>query len=230
MNAPREGLITRVIAGSARNRLLTVLLAGGLALWGYYAMTRGPLDAIPDLSDVQVIVFTEWPGQSPDTVEDQITYPISTTLLAAPAVQFVRGQSFFGLSFVYAIFEDGTDMYWARSRVLEYLNEVRGQLPEGVTPTLGPDATGVGWVFEYALVDDTGRLDLQQLRSLQDWNVRYALESIPGVAEVASVGGFVKQYQVILDPDRLAALGIPLRDVVRAVREANEQVGGRGAT
>jgi Cu(I)/Ag(I) efflux system membrane protein CusA/SilA len=227
MNAPREGLITRVIAGSARNRLLTVLLAGGLALWGYYAMTRGPLDAIPDLSDVQVIVFTEWPGQSPDTVEDQITYPISTTLLAAPAVQFVRGQSFFGLSFVYAIFEDGTDMYWARSRVLEYLNEVRGQLPEGVTPTLGPDATGVGWVFEYALVDDTGRLDLQQLRSLQDWNVRYALESIPGVAEVASVGGFVKQYQVILDPDRLAALGIPLRDVVRAVREANEQVGGR---
>ncbi|MFQ5701601.1 MAG: efflux RND transporter permease subunit [Acidobacteriota bacterium] len=227
MDASRGGLIARIIAGSARNRLLTVLLVGGLGVWGYYAMIRGPLDAIPDLSDVQVIVFTEWPGQSPDTVEDQITYPISTTLLAAPGVSFVRGQSFFGLSFVYAIFEDGTDMYWARSRVLEYLNEVRGQLPEGVTPTLGPDATGVGWVFEYALVDDTGRLDLQQLRSLQDWNLRYALESIPGVAEVASVGGFVKQYQVVLDPDKLLAHRIPLGAVLRAVCEANEQVGGR---
>ena len=227
MDAPRGGLVDRVIEGSARNRLLTVLLVGALAVWGYFAMTRGPLDAIPDLSDVQVIVFTEWPGQSPDTVEDQITYPISTTLLSAPGIKFVRGQSFFGLSFVYAIFEDGADMYWARSRVLEYLNEVQGQLPEGVTPTLGPDATGVGWVFEYALVDETGRLDLQQLRSLQDWKLRYALESIPGVAEVASVGGFVKQYQVVLDPDKLLAHRVSLRDVVRAVREANEQVGGR---
>ncbi len=221
------GLIARLIAGSARNPALTLMLVAGLAVWGYYAMTHGPLDAIPDLSDVQVIIFTEWPGQSPDTIEDQITYPISTTLLAAPRVKFVRGQSFFGLSFVYAIFEDGTDMYWARSRVLEYLNEVRGSLPEGVTPTLGPDATGVGWVFEYALVDQTGNLDLQQLRSLQDWNLRFALESVPGVAEVASVGGFVKQYQVILDPDRLLALGVPVRRVIEAVRGANEQVGGR---
>ncbi len=221
------GFIARLVAGSARNPLLTILVVGGLAIWGGYAMTHGPLDAIPDLSDVQVIIFTEWPGQSPDIVEDQITYPIQASLLAAPKVKFVRGQSFFGLSFVYAIFEDGTDMYWARSRVLEYLNEVQGQLPRGITPTLGPDATGVGWVFEYALVDYTGGLDLQELRSLQDWNIRYALESVPGVAEVASVGGFVKQYQVILDPNKLAAYGIPVRRVVQAVREANQQVGGR---
>jgi Cu(I)/Ag(I) efflux system membrane protein CusA/SilA len=160
-------------------------------------------------------------------VEDQITYPISSTLLAAPGVRFVRGQSFFGLSFVYAIFEDGTDIYWARSRVLEYMSEVQADLPPGLTPTLGPDATGVGWVFEYALVDRTGRLDLQQLRSLQDWNLRYALESVPGVAEVASIGGFVKQYQVILDPNKLAALGVPVRRVIEAVRESNQQVGGR---
>ncbi len=221
------GFIRRVIAASARNRWLTILLVLALAVWGYYAMTHGPLDAIPDLSDVQVIVFTEWPGQSPDTVEDQITYPISTTLLSAPRVKFVRGQSFFGLSFVYAIFEDGTDMYWARSRVLEYLNEVQASLPAGITPTLGPDATGVGWVFEYALVDETGNVDLQELRSLQDWNLRYALESVPGVAEVASVGGFVKQYQVTLDPARLLAYGVSVRDVIRAVRRANQQVGGR---
>jgi len=223
----RTGLLARLIAGSARNPLLAILLAAGLAGWGWYGLTHGPLDAIPDLSDVQVIVFTEWPGQSPDLVEDQITYPISTALLAAPQVQFVRGQSFFGLSFVYAIFEDGTDMYWARTRVLEYMNEVQAQLPAGVTPTLGPDATGVGWVFEYALVDRSGRHDLQQLRSLQDWNLRYALESVPGVAEVASVGGFVKQYQVNLDPTKLAAYDIPVRRVIQAVREANDQVGGR---
>jgi len=226
-NTDSGGFIARVIAGSARNPLLTILLVAGLAIWGWYAMTHGPLDAIPDLSDVQVIIFTEWPGQSPDIVEDQITYPIQTALLSAPKVKFVRGQSFFGLSFVYAIFEDGTDMYWARSRVLEYLNEVQAQLPRGVSPTLGPDATGVGWVFEYALVDDTGHLDLQELRSLQDWTVRYALESVPGVAEVASVGGFVKQYQVILDPNKLSAFGIPVRRVIQAVRDANQQVGGR---
>ncbi|MFQ5526921.1 MAG: efflux RND transporter permease subunit [Thermoanaerobaculia bacterium] len=228
---PREerevGLVGRVIAGSARNKVLTLLLAAALAVWGWYAMTHGPLDAIPDLSDVQVIILTEWPGQSPDIVEDQITYPISTTLLAAPQVKFVRGQSFLGLSFVYVIFEDGTDMYWARSRVLEYLNEVQGSLPEGVTPTLGPDATGVGWVFEYALLDETGNLDLQQLRSLQDWNLRYALESVPGVAEVASVGGFVKQYQVTVDPNKLLAYEIPLREVIQAVRDANHETGGR---
>jgi len=225
--APRAGLLTRLIAGSARNPVLAILFAAGLAAWGWYGLTHGPLDAIPDLSDVQVIVFTEWPGQSPDLVEDQITYPISSALLAAPRVQFVRGQSFFGLSFVYAIFEDGTDMYWARTRVLEYLNEVQAQLPQGVTPTLGPDATGVGWVFQYALVDRSGRHDLQQLRSLQDWNLRYALESVPGVAEVASVGGFVKQYQVTLDPNKLAAYDLPVQRVIQAVREANQQVGGR---
>ncbi len=222
-----QGPVASVIGASARNPLLTILLAGALGVWGWYALTHGPLDAIPDLSDVQVIVFTEWPGQSPDLVEDQITYPISSTLLAAPRIKFVRGQSFFGLSFVYAIFDDGTDMYWARSRVLEYLSEVRGELPAGVVPTLGPDATGVGWVFEYALVDRTGQHDLQELRSLQDWNLRFALESVPGVAEVASIGGFVKQYQVTLDPNKLVAYGIPVGRVIEAVREANQQVGGR---
>jgi Cu(I)/Ag(I) efflux system membrane protein CusA/SilA len=222
-----SGLVGRVIAGSIRSKVLTLLLAGALAVWGWYSMTHGPLDAIPDLSDVQVIILTEWSGQSPDIVEDQITYPISTTLLAAPQVKFVRGQSFLGFSFVYVIFEDATDMYWARSRVLEYLNEVEGNLPEGVTPTLGPDATGVGWVFEYALVDETGNLDLQQLRSLQDWNLRYALESVPGVAEVASVGGFVKQYQVTVDPNKLLAHDVALREVIQAVRDANHETGGR---
>ena len=221
------GFIGRVIEASAKNRFLTILFVAGLAVWGYYGMTHGPLDAIPDLSDVQVIVLTEWSGQSPDIIEDQVTYPISSSLLAAPRVKFVRGQSFFGLSFVYVIFEDGTDMYWARSRVLEYLNEVQGALPAGVTPTLGPDATGMGWVFEYALVDRTGNLDLQQLRSLQDWNLRYALESVPGVAEVASVGGFVKQYQVIIDPNKLLAYDIPLRRMIQAVRESNHEASGR---
>jgi Cu(I)/Ag(I) efflux system membrane protein CusA/SilA len=223
----RGGLLGRVIAASGRSPYLTVLLAAAMAAWGWYALRGGALDAIPDLSDVQVIIFTEWPGQSPDLVEAQITYPITTALLAAPRIQFVRGQSMFGMSFVYAIFEDGTDIYWARSRVLEYLNEAQDGLPEGVRPSLGPDATGVGWVFEYALVDESGQLDLAQLRSLQDWNLRYALESVPGVAEVASVGGFVKQYQIELDPNKLLAYGIPFSEVVRAVRESNEDVGGR---
>jgi Cu(I)/Ag(I) efflux system membrane protein CusA/SilA len=226
-NDQSAGPIGRMIAGSARHPVLTVLLVAALAVWGWYALVGSPLDAIPDLSDVQVIVFTEWMGQSPDIIEDQITYPISSSLLAAPKVKFVRGQSMFGMSFIYVIFEDGTDIYWARSRVLEYLNEVQGRLPEGVTPTLGPDATGVGWVFQYALVDRSGRLDLQELRSLQDFQVKYALESVPGVAEVASVGGFVKEYQVLLDPNQLQALGIPLSEVVRAVRESNEEVGGQ---
>jgi Cu(I)/Ag(I) efflux system membrane protein CusA/SilA len=222
-----EGLIARLIATSAINPWLTFVFVAALAVWGWYGMVRSPLDAIPDLSDVQVIVFTEWPGQSPDIVEDQITYPISTTLLAAPRVQFVRGQSMFGLSFVYAIFEDGTDIYWARSRVLEYLNEVSAELPADVTPTLGPDATGVGWVFEYALVDESGRHDLQQLRSLQDWNLRYALEAVPGVAEVASVGGFVKEYDILIDPNALLGYRIPLSKVVQAVRDSNREVGGQ---
>jgi len=221
------GAIARVIATCAKNRGLTILAVLAAAAWGVLSLRSTALDAIPDLSDVQVIVFTEWPGQSPDRVEDQITYPISARLLAAPGVRFVRGQSFFGLSFVYAIFEDGTDLYWARSRVLEYMSGVQGQLPSGVTPVLGPDATGVGWVFEYALVDRTGNLDLADLRSLQDWNVRYALESVPGVAEVASVGGFVRQYQVQVDPNKLVTFGIPIQEVTRAVRESNEDAGGR---
>jgi Cu(I)/Ag(I) efflux system membrane protein CusA/SilA len=221
------GPIAWIIAACARSRGLTILAVLAAGVWGFFALQRTPLDAIPDLSDVQVIVFTEWPGQSPDLVEDQITYPISARLLAAPQVRFVRGQSFFGLSFVYAIFEDGTDIYWARSRVLEYLSGVQGQLPAGVTPVLGPDATGVGWVFEYALVDRSGALDLADLRSLQDWNLRYALESVPGVAEVASVGGFVRQYQVQVDPNKLLALGIPIQDVIQAVRDSNEDTGGR---
>ena len=222
-----QGPIARVIAGSARNPLLTILLVGGLAVWGWLSLRRAPLDAIPDLSDVQVIVFTEWMGRSPDLVEDQITYPISSALVAAPGVEFVRGQSMFGMSFVYAIFEDGTDIYWARSRVLEYLSQAQARLPEGVTPTLGPDATGVGWVFEYALVDRTGAHGLEELRSLQDWSLRYALESVPGVAEVASIGGHVKQYQVNLDPTRLVAQGIALEEVIAAIRRSNEDVGGR---
>lgn len=199
----KPGLIARLIAACAARPLMTVLLVACFGAWGYYSLRNAPLDAIPDLSDTQVIIFTEWPGQSPDLVEDQITYPISSSLLAAPKIKFVRGQSMFGMSFVYVIFEDGTDIYWARSRVLEYLNSAADDLPDGVTPTLGPDATGVGWVFQYALTDTTGKNDLSQLRSLQDWNVRYALSSVPGVAEVASVGGYVKEYQVQVDPARV---------------------------
>ena len=220
-------ILGRIIAGSARNPLLAILVVGALAVWGWFSLVRAPLDAIPDLSDAQVIVFTEWMGRSPDLVEDQITYPISSSLLAAPGVKYVRGQSMFGMSFVYVIFEDGTDMYWARSRVLEYLNEAQARMPEGVTPTLGPDATGVGWVFEYAIVDETGQHDLAQLRAIQDWNVRYALESVPGVAEVASVGGFEKEYQVTVDPVRLRAFGVTLQDVMQAIRRSNEDVGGQ---
>lgn len=223
----KPGFIARLIAACATRPLMTVLLVACLGAWGYYSLRNAPLDAIPDLSDTQVIIFTEWPGQSPDLVEDQITYPISSSLLAAPKVNFVRGQSMFGMSFVYVIFEDGTDMYWARSRVLEYLNSAMDDLPEGVSPTLGPDATGVGWVFQYALTDKSGKNDLQELRTLQDWNVRYALSSVPGVAEVASVGGYVKEYQVQVDPARLRAYGVSINDVVRAVRESNEDVGGR---
>ncbi len=270
-------MIERLISYCARNRFLIVLLAAFAVGWGIWAILNVPLDAIPDLSDVQVIILTEWPGRSPDLVEDQITYPIVTSLLGAPRVKVVRGQSFFGLSFVYVIFRDGTDMYWARSRVLEYLSEVRGQLPEGVTPTLGPDATGVGWVYQYALAEkpvcpvdgevtsrqsdlervrqgkvfyfdsadctaafdaDPGRyedrrrhvesgLDLAALRTFQDWHLKYWLESVPGVSEVASVGGFEKQYQVIVDPNKLVAYGIPLKRAVAAIRAGNNDVGGR---
>jgi Cu(I)/Ag(I) efflux system membrane protein CusA/SilA len=225
---PREhGLIARVIAACARRPFMTILAVAAASVWGWVCLQRAPLDAIPDLSDVQVIVFSEWMGQSPDLVEDQVTYPITSALISAPKVQAVRGQSMFGMSFVNVIFEDGTDIYWARSRVLEYMSSVRARLPQGVNPTLGPDATGVGWVFEYALVDKSGKHDLQQLRSLQDWNVRYALASVPGVAEVASVGGYVKQYQVSVDPNKLLGFGIGMDEVVRAVRASNQEVGGR---
>jgi Cu(I)/Ag(I) efflux system membrane protein CusA/SilA len=220
-------MLAKIIELSARNKFLVFLLVGFLTIWGIWAVFHAPLDAIPDLSDVQVIVFTDWPGRSPDLVEDQITYPIVSSLLAAPKVRAVRGKSFLGLSFVYAIFEDGTDIYWARSRVLEYLQGVSGKLPEGVTPILGPDATGVGWGFQYALVDETGKHDLAQLRSLQDWTLKYALESVPGVSEVASVGGFVKQYQITVDPNRLLAYNLPLQKVMAAVRRSNSDVEGR---
>ena len=220
-------MLAKIIELSARNKFLVFLLVGFLTLWGIWAVYHTPLDAIPDLSDVQVIVFTDWPGRSPDLVEDQITYPIVSTLLAAPKVRAVRGKSFLGLSFVYAIFEDGTDIYWARSRVLEYLQGVSGKLPAGVTPLLGPDATGVGWGFQYALVDETGKHDLAQLRSLQDWTLKYAFESVPGVSEVASVGGFVKQYQITVDPNRLLAYHLPLMKVMEAVRRSNSDVEGR---
>jgi Cu(I)/Ag(I) efflux system membrane protein CusA/SilA len=223
----RQGPLERLIAYSARNWLLTLLLVAAAAAWGYRSLVNAPLDAIPDLSDVQVIVFTNWPGRSPDLVEDQITYPLTTTLLAAPEVRFVRGQSMMGLSFVYVIFEDGTDIYWARSRVLEYLSSAAARLPDGVQPTLGPDATGVGWVYQYALVDESGNQSLADLRSLQDFNLRYALESVEGVAEVASVGGFVKEYQINIDPNRLASYGIGLPAVIAAVRASNNDVGGR---
>lgn len=222
-----SGPIARVIEACATHPVLTLFLVAILAGLGVVAIRHTPLDAIPDLSDTQVIILTEWPGRSPDLVEDQVTYPISSALVSAPRIKFVRGQSFFGLSFVYAIFEDGTDVYWARSRVLEYLNTVQGKLPADAVSSLGPDATGVGWVFSYALVDTHQRYDLAQLRTLQDWTVRYALAAVPGVAEVASIGGQVKTYQVQVDPGRLRAHGIPIGDVIKAVRESNEDAGGR---
>ena len=225
--APKVFLLERIIEASARNLfLVAILVIFGIA-GGIWALNKTPLDAIPDLSDVQVIVYTDWEGRSPDLVEDQITYPISTRFIAAPKVKFVRGESMFGKSFIYVIFEDGTDIYWARSRVTEYLSAVRGMLPEGVNPLIGPDATGVGWVFEYALVDKTGKHDLSELRSFQDWHLRYALESVKGVSEVAPVGGFVKQYQVDLDPNKLSAYGIPISEVVNKIRMSNADVGGK---
>ena len=223
----RETFIERIIEASARNKFLVFVFTIFAVAAGFYGLMHTPLDAIPDLSDVQVIVYTEWEGRSPDLVEDQITYPISSVFIAAPKVKFVRGESMFGKSFIYVIFEDGTDIYWARSRVIEYLNSVRGSLPEGVNPVIGPDATGVGWIYEYALVDDSGKHDLAQLRSIQDWNLRYALSSVKGVAEVAPIGGFVKQYQVDLDPNALVAYNIPLSEVVNAIKMSNADVGGK---
>ncbi len=220
-------MLAQVIDFCARRRALVFISVGLLVAWGIWAIRTTPLDALPDLSDTQVIVFTEWMGRSPNLVEDQITYPIVTTFLAAPKVKLVRGFTMFGMSFVYIVFEDGTDIYWARSRALEYLVKLQGKLPPGVTPQIGPDATGVGWVFEYALVDDSGQYDLQQLRSFQDWYLRYWLSSVPGVAEVASVGGYEKQYQIELDPVRLQAYNLSIGDIAQAVRMSNGDVGGR---
>ncbi len=220
-------MISRIIEYSARNKFIVFLMVGSLIIWGVWAIKNIALDAIPDLSDTQVIIFTDWPGRSPDLVENQVTYPITSTLLAAPKVQAVRGFSFLGSSFIYVIFEEGTNIYWARSRVLEYIDSVKGKLPPGVVPVLGPDATSLGWGFEYAVVDDSGGHDLSQLRSMQDWNIKLALESVPGVSQVASVGGFVKQYQVNIDPNRLAAYNVPVMRVVDAVRASNKDVEGR---
>jgi Cu(I)/Ag(I) efflux system membrane protein CusA/SilA len=220
-------MITKLIEYSAKNRFIIFILTFFAIAAGIWALKNTPLDAIPDLSDVQVIIYTEWAERSPTLVEDQVTYPIVTSLLAAPKVKVVRGFSFFGVSFVYVIFEDGTDIYWARTRVLEYMQGVSGKLPPGVTPTLGPDATGVGWGFEYALVDTTGKHDLSQLRTLQDWYVRYWLQSVPGVAEVASIGGFVKQYQVLINPDTLNAFKIPIMAVADNIRKGNRDTGAR---
>ena len=220
-------MIARVIDFSARNRFFVFLLVFALTGWGIWAIRNTPLDAIPDLSDTQVIIFTEWEGRSPDLIEDQITYPITSTLLAAPKVKVVRGFSFFGTSFIYAIFEEGTDIYWARSRVLEYLQAVKNKLPAAVNPVLGPDATSVGWGFSYALVDETGGHNLAELRSLQDWNIKLALESVPGVSQVASIGGFVRQYQISIDPNRLQAYNLPITMVMDAIRKSNKDVEGR---
>jgi len=220
-------MISRVIEWCASNRFLVFIGVLVLVLAGIWSLQRVPLDALPDISDVQVIVHTSWPGRPPNVIEDQVTYPIVTTLLAAPQVKAVRAQTMFGDSYVYVVFQDGTDIYWARSRVLEYIQGLGGRLPEGAAPMLGPDATGVGWVFEYVLIDRSGRHSLADLRSLQDWQIRYQLETVPGVAEVASIGGFVKQYQVQLDPNRLLAYGIPLSTVIDRVRASTNEVGGR---
>jgi Cu/Ag efflux pump CusA len=194
---------------------------------GIYGLLHTSLDAIPELSDVQVIIYADWEGRSPDLIEDQITYPISARFISAPKVKFVRGESMFGKSFVYVILEDGTDIYWARSRVLEYLNSARGSLPANVNPVIGPDATGVGWVYEYALIDKSGKHSLADLRSFQDWTLRYALESVKGVSEVASLGGFVKQYQVDLDPNALIAYNLSVKDIASAIQSSNNDVGGK---
>jgi len=219
-------MLKSIIAASLKNRFLVILTTLFVIAWGIYSMQRTPLDAIPDLSDVQVIIFTEFPGQAPQIIEDQITYPLTTSMLSVPFAKVVRGYSFFGFSFVYIIFEDGTDLYWARSRVLEQLNFISRRLPKGVNPTLGPDATGVGWIYEYALIDKTGKHDLSELRSIQDWYLRYELQTVPGVSEVASIGGYVKQYQVEVDPNKLIAYNIPLHKIIHAIQRSNNDVGG----
>ncbi|MEO7391678.1 MAG: efflux RND transporter permease subunit [Ramlibacter sp.] len=219
-------MIARLIRWSIVNRFLVLLATLGIGAWGVFSLMKTPLDALPDLSDVQVIIRTTYPGQAPRIVENQVTYPLTTTMLSVPGAKTVRGYSFFGDSFVYVLFDDGTDLYWARSRVLEYLNQVQARLPAGAKPLLGPDATGVGWIYQYALVDRGGTHDAGQLRALQDWFMKYELKSVPNVAEVASVGGMVRQYQVVLDPDKLAAYAIPHAKVIDALRKANQESGG----
>src|SRR5487761_324162 len=220
-------MIARVIEWCTRNLFLVFTAVVLIVVAGVWARTRIPLDALPDISDVQVIVHTGWAGEPPDVIEDQVTYPIVTSLLAAPHVKAVRAQTMLGDSYVYVVFEDGTDLYWARSRVIEYLQQLSGRLPQNVHPSIGPDATGAGWVYEYAIVDKSGRHSLADLRTLQDWHLRYALETVPGVAEVASIGGFVRQYQVQLDPNKLLAYGIPLSTVIDRVKSSTNEVGGR---
>ncbi|MGD2160924.1 MAG: efflux RND transporter permease subunit, partial [Gammaproteobacteria bacterium] len=219
-------MIPRIIDWSISNRFMVLMLTVILVGIGLYAIKNTPLDAIPDLSDVQVIIKTSYPGQAPQVVEDQVTYPLTTAMLSVPKATNVRGYSFFGDSYVYVIFEDGTDLYWARSRVLEYLSQVSSRLPQEARPELGPDATGVGWVYEYALVDRTGGHDLAQLRSIQDWFLKYELQTVPGVSEVATVGGMVRQYQVVIDPDKLRAFGLTLASVKSAIQRGNQETGG----
>src|SRR5262245_17861326 len=219
-------MIASLIRWSIANRFLVLMATVLVTAWGVYAVMKTPLDAIPDLSDVQVIIRTPFPGQAPRIVEDQVTYPLTTTMLSVPGAKTVRGYSFFGDSFVYILFGDGTDPYWARSRVLEYLNQVQSRLPAQAKPALGPDATGVGWIYQYALVDRSGGHDLGELRALQDWFLKYELKALPNVAEVASVGGMVRQYQIVLDPDRLRAYGIPHTRVIQAIQNANREAGG----
>ncbi|MDE2276070.1 MAG: efflux RND transporter permease subunit, partial [Burkholderiales bacterium] len=219
-------MIARLIRWSTANRFLVLLATALLTAWGLVSVQGTPLDALPDLSDVQVIIRTTYPGQAPRIVENQVTYPLTTTMLSVPGARTVRGYSFFGDSFVYVLFADGTDPYWARSRVLEYLNQVQSRLPPGARATLGPDATGVGWIYQYALVDRSGTHDLGQLRALQDWFLKYELKTVPDVAEVATIGGMVRQYQVVVDPDKLAAYRLPLTTVEDAIRRANQEGGG----
>lgn len=219
-------MLESLIRWSIQNRFLVLMATALLAAWGVHATLSTPLDALPDLSDTQVIIRTEYPGQAPQVVEDQVTYPLTTTMLSVPGARTVRGYSFFGDSYVYIIFDDKTDLYWARSRVLEYLSQVTARLPPSAKPTLGPDGTGVGWIYEYALVDHSGKYDISELRALQDWFLRYELKSVPDVAEVASIGGLVKQYQVVLNPDRMRALGIPIARVKQALRDSNNETGG----
>ena len=219
-------MISKLIHWSIANRFLVLLSTLTLAAWGIWSLGKTPLDALPDLSDVQVIIRTTWPGQAPQIVENQVTYPLTTTMLSVPGAKTVRGYSFFGDSFVYILFEDGTDPYWARSRVLEYLNQVQSKLPPQASASLGPDASGVGWIFEYALVDHSGKFDLSQLRALQDWFLKYELKTVPNVSEVASIGGMVRQYQIVLDPDRLRAYNITHSKVIEAIGKANQEVGG----